>query len=86
MTTGSFGAFLAALAAFLSAFVLNRQSGLARGFDVYEDDVATERRAGETTDLAEKEPVRLQELLSSWDDYEREVGVIYAEGGLPVGF
>jgi len=30
--------------------------------------------------------VRLQQLLSLWDDYEREVGVIYAEGGLPVGF
>jgi arylsulfatase len=41
---------------------------------------------GETTDLAEEQTAQLQRLLSLWDDYEREVGVIYAEGGLPIGF
>jgi len=42
-------------AAFVSAFALARQFGLARGFDVYDDDFGkdrAERRAGETTDRA----------------------------------
>ena len=41
-----------ACGAFLSAFVLNRQSGLSRGFDTYDDEVVTERSATETTDRA----------------------------------
>src|SRR5262249_5997339 len=39
--------------AFVSAFVLNRRFGLARGFDLYDDDVPAgrnERNARETTD------------------------------------
>jgi arylsulfatase A-like enzyme/Tfp pilus assembly protein PilF len=42
-------------AAFVSAFALARQFGLARGFDVYDDDFGqdrAERPAGETTDRA----------------------------------
>ncbi len=42
-------------AAFVSAFVLARRFGLARGFDVYDDDFGAgreERIAGETTDRA----------------------------------
>ncbi len=34
--------------AFVSAFVLNRQFGLSRGFDVYDDSLLTERRGSET--------------------------------------
>lgn len=36
-------------AAFVSSFVLARQFGLARGFDVYDDGIAVERSARETT-------------------------------------
>src|ERR1051325_351091 len=42
-------------AAFVSAFVLDRQFGLSRGFDEYDDHFANgaaERSAGETTDRA----------------------------------
>src|ERR1041384_1538785 len=42
-------------AAFVSAFALARQFGLARGFDVYDDDFGqdrAERPAGDTTDRA----------------------------------
>jgi choline-sulfatase len=39
-------------AAFVSSFVLARQFGLARGFDVYDDEVAVERGARETTERA----------------------------------
>jgi len=38
-----------ATAAFVSSFVLARQFGLARGFDVYDDGVAIERSARDTT-------------------------------------
>lgn len=44
-----------ATAAFVSGFPLERQFGLARGFELYHDafgDAATERRSRETTDLA----------------------------------
>ena len=41
---------------------------------------------GETQDLAERNPAQLQRLLGLWDDYEREVGVIYSEEDLPIGF
>ncbi len=45
-------------AAFVSAFVLNRRFGLARGFDVYDDHVApgrNERDARDTTDVTVRE-------------------------------
>ena len=45
-------------AAFVSAFVLNRRFGLARGFDVYDDTMPAgrnERNARETTDAAIRE-------------------------------
>ena len=44
-------------AAFVSAFAVDRRFGLARGFDVYDDQfgAAAERGAGETTDRALKE-------------------------------
>ena len=39
-------------AAFVSSFVLARRFGLARGFDLYDDELAAERTAKETTDRA----------------------------------
>ena len=39
-------------AAFVSAFVLAKRFGLARGFDVYDDELQEERGARETTDRA----------------------------------
>jgi arylsulfatase A-like enzyme/Flp pilus assembly protein TadD len=39
-------------AAFVSAFVLDRRSGLARGFDVYDDRVELERRGADTVAAA----------------------------------
>ena len=45
-------------AAFVSAYVLNRRFGMARGFDVYDDQLAqgrNERNARETTDAALRE-------------------------------
>jgi arylsulfatase len=41
---------------------------------------------GETTDLHSEHPERMQALMKMWDDYEREVGIIYAEEGLPISF
>jgi len=39
---------------------------------------------GETTDLAQREPAKLQELVELWNVYARRNGVVLAEGG-PVG-
>ena len=55
-------------AAFVSSFVLSRRFGLARGFDVYDDELSAghaERAARETTDraLASLERVSRQPLL-----------------------
>jgi arylsulfatase len=41
---------------------------------------------GETTDVSEDNPEQLQRLMQSWDEYEKEVGIIYSEEGLPIGF
>jgi arylsulfatase len=41
---------------------------------------------GETKDLHADHPGQLQRLLKRWDEYEKEVGIIYAEEGLPVSF
>lgn len=35
---------------------------------------------GETTDLAERYPDKLREMLAEWDRYVRETGVILPEG------
>jgi arylsulfatase len=34
---------------------------------------------GETTDLASKQPDKLKELKTAWDDYAKHVGVILSE-------
>jgi len=41
---------------------------------------------GETRDLHAAEPGQMQSLLEKWDAYEKEVGVIYTEEGLPISF
>ncbi len=41
---------------------------------------------GETNDLHADNPKQLQRLLKMWDEYEKEVGIIYAEEGLPISF
>jgi arylsulfatase A-like enzyme len=41
---------------------------------------------GETKDLHADNPEQLQRLLKMWDEYEEEVGIIYAEEGLPISF
>jgi arylsulfatase len=41
---------------------------------------------GETRDLHAAEPGQLQSLLEKWDEYEKGVGVIYTEEGLPISF
>ena len=41
---------------------------------------------GETTDLHADNPKQLQSLLKMWDEYEKEVGIIYTEEGLPISF
>lgn len=44
------------------------------------------RDPGETKDLHADKPEHLQRLLKMWDEYEKEVGIIYPEEGLPVSF
>jgi arylsulfatase A-like enzyme/tetratricopeptide (TPR) repeat protein len=60
-------------AAFVSAFVLDRRYGLARGFDVYDDRVAT-TAATQVIDIeAERRGDRTVEALASWlDGYARD--------------
>lgn len=41
---------------------------------------------GETRDLHSSNPEKLQRLLKMWKEYETEVGIIYAEEGLPISF
>jgi arylsulfatase len=41
---------------------------------------------GETKGLHADNPKQLQRLLKVWDEYEEEVGIIYAEEGLPISF
>jgi arylsulfatase len=41
---------------------------------------------GETTDLHSTQPERMQDMVRMWDEYEREVGIIYAEEDLPISF
>jgi arylsulfatase A-like enzyme len=41
---------------------------------------------GETKDLHASNSEQLQRLLKMWDEYEKEVGIIYAEEGLPISF
>jgi len=41
---------------------------------------------GETKDVHADHPEHLQRLLTMWDKYETEVGIIYPAEGLPVGF
>jgi arylsulfatase len=41
---------------------------------------------GETKDIHAGNPEQLQRLLQMWDEYEKEVGVIYAEEDLPISF
>jgi arylsulfatase A-like enzyme len=41
---------------------------------------------GETTDLSAANPEQLQRLLREWNAYADEVGVIYAEKGMPTNF
>jgi arylsulfatase len=41
---------------------------------------------GETTDLSAANPKQLQRLLQEWNAYADEVGVIYAEKGMPINF
>jgi arylsulfatase len=41
------------------------------------------RDPGETTDLSDANPDQLQHLLQEWNNYADEVGVIYAEKGMP---
>jgi arylsulfatase len=41
---------------------------------------------GETRDLHAAEPGQMQSLLERWDAYEKEVGIIYTEEGLPISF
>ena len=51
-----------ATAAFVGAFVLDARFGLARGFDVYDDDLAGERRSG-MVGFAER---RAAEVVDAW--------------------
>jgi len=44
------------------------------------------RDPGETTDLHAVHPERMQHLLKIWEEYEKEVGVIYADEDLPITF
>jgi arylsulfatase len=41
---------------------------------------------GETSDLSEDRLDQMQRLIEKWDEYEEDVGVIYAEEGLPISF
>ena len=60
------------------------QGGAGRGdegwklFNVVEDP-------GETNDLAQAEPQKLQELLTCWDEYVVECGIVWGEGALAAG-
>ncbi|KAL4960128.1 alkaline-phosphatase-like protein [Aspergillus stella-maris] len=47
-------------------------------FNVVEDP-------GETRDLAQEEPEKLQELIKCWDDYVVECGVVWGEGAVAAG-
>ena len=44
------------------------------------------RDPGETKDLSGENPAQLQRLLHEWNIYADEVGIIYAEKGLPGNF
>ena len=41
---------------------------------------------GETKDLSFDNPEQLQRLMKMWDEYEEDVGIIFAEEDLPIGF
>ncbi|KAL4790588.1 alkaline-phosphatase-like protein [Aspergillus venezuelensis] len=47
-------------------------------FNVVEDP-------GETRDLAQQEPEKLQDLMKCWDDYVVECGVVWGEGAVAAG-
>ncbi|GKZ21615.1 hypothetical protein AbraIFM66951_005179 [Aspergillus brasiliensis] len=40
---------------------------------------------GETKDLAQAEPERLQELLKAWDEYVVECGIVWGDGAMAPG-
>ena len=54
-----------ATAAFLGAVVLDRQYGLARGFDVYDDAMSVRRHLGDTG-LAERRADRVVDAVLDW--------------------
>jgi hypothetical protein len=41
---------------------------------------------GETRDLSTENLEQLQRLLKNWNTYADEVGIIYAEEGMPINF
>ena len=41
---------------------------------------------GEAKDLSAAHPALLQHLLSEWNTYADEVGIIYADEGMPISF
>lgn len=47
-------------------------------FNVVEDP-------GETTDLAQQQPQKLQELLACWDEYVVECGIVWGESAIAPG-